>query len=237
MYKYKLNLPVVTLAWLVPAVLVIAPNTYAQPLEPNLNAERAFNLALQNRGGSTVLTFSTTTSNRGLGPLEINGTNEFDANSKQRVKQRIYDGNGGYTEYSAGFVDYHPQHGHIHFNDYALYELQPVNAPGASSQTGAKTTFCIIDTTRVDRRLPGAPKKPVYKTCGTKQGMSVGWGDTYGSHLAGQEVDFTGNPNGDYKLTTTVDPLNKLIETTDFDNESQVCFNVTNSVITPISCP
>jgi hypothetical protein len=237
MYKYKLNLPVVTLAWLVPGVLVVAPNTYAQLLEPNLNAKPAFDLALQNRLDATVLVFSTTTWNSGRGPLELVGTNEIDANSKQRVNQRIYDSNGSYTESSAGFVDYHPEHQHIHFNDYALYELQPVRAPGASSRTGAKTTFCILDTTRVNRRLPGSPKKAVYKTCGTKQGMSVGWGDTYGSHLAGQEVDFTGNPNGDYKLMITVDPLNKLTETNETDNESQVCFNVTNSVITSISCP
>jgi hypothetical protein len=237
MYKYKLNLPVVTLAWLVPGVLVIAPNTYAQPLRPNLKAKPAYDLALQDSGGATALRFSTTIWNSGLGPLELVGTDEFDANSKQRVNQRIYDSNGSYTESFAGFVDYHSGHGHIHFNDYALYELQPVDAPGGSSRTGAKTTFCIMDTTRVDRHLPGAPKKAVYKTCGTKQGTSVGWGDTYGSHLAGQEVDFTGNPDGDYGLTIIVDPLNRLIETNEDDNKSQVCFNVTNSVITRIDCP
>jgi hypothetical protein len=60
--------------------------------------------------------------------------------------------------------------------------------------------------------------------------------DTYGSHLAGQEVDFTGNGNGNYRLKITVDPKDNLIETNEGDNESQVCFNVTNSVITSISC-
>ena len=36
----------------------------------------------------------------------------------------------------------------MHFNDYALYTLQPVNAPGGSLRTGAKTTFCVMDTSR-----------------------------------------------------------------------------------------
>lgn len=237
MYKYKLNLPVVTLAWLVPGVLVVAPNAYAEPLGPDLKAKPAFDLALQGSGDVIKLVFGATTWNSGRGPLELVGTNEFDTNSKQKVNQRIYDSNGSYTESVAGFVDYHPQHQHIHFNDYALYELQPLGASGNSSRTGAKTTFCIIDTTRIDRRLPGAPKKAVYKTCGTKQGISVGWGDTYGSHLAGQEVDFTGNGNGNYRLTIEVDYRDKLIETNEFNNESQVCFNVTDSVITSISCP
>ena len=44
-----------------------------------------------------------------------------------------------------------------------------------------------MDTTKIDARLPGAPRKSVYSTCyANVQGMSVGWGDTYGSYLAGQ---------------------------------------------------
>ena len=69
----------------------------------------------------------------------------------------------------------------------------PGAQPGSSLRTGSKTTFCILDSTRISTRLPGAPKKAVYTTCGNQvQGMSVGWGDKYIWTLAGQELDITG---------------------------------------------
>jgi hypothetical protein len=62
----------------------------------------------------------------------------------------------------------------------------------------------------------------------------VGWGDTYGRQLAGQLVDFTGNPSGDYKLTIEIDPKKRLIETNDGDNISCVLLriNAVNATVT-----
>jgi hypothetical protein len=63
--------------------------------------------------------------------------------------------------------------------------------------------------------------------------MSVGWGDTYGRNLAGQFIDFTGNPSGDYKLIIEVDPKKRLLEIDDGDNTSCALLriNVTNSTV------
>src|SRR4030095_4877779 len=109
----------------------------------------------------------------------------------------------------AGTFVWHPDHNHFHFQEYALYTLNPVNAPGASGRQSYKTSFCVMDTTKVDARLPGAPKRPVYSACNAvKQGMSVGWGDTYRYYLAGQAIDLTGNPDGQYELTVDIDPEN-----------------------------
>ena len=109
----------------------------------------------------------------------------------------------------------------LHFDDYALYTLQPVNAPGASLRTGSKTTFCVMDTTKINGSLAGAPVNAVYATCGNQiQGMSVGWGDTYGAHLAGQEIDFTDNPDGMYQLKIEIDPNKVMIESNKNDNLS-----------------
>jgi hypothetical protein len=47
-----------------------------------------------------------------------------------------------------GDFAYHEAHGHIHFDDYALYTLQPVDALGGSTLYGEKVTFCVMDTTR-----------------------------------------------------------------------------------------
>jgi hypothetical protein len=84
-----------------------------------------------------------------------------------------------------------------------------------------------MDTTKVDAHLPGAAKKPVYATCNAfVQGMSVGWGDTYGWRLPGQAIDMTGNPAGQYELSVTFDPDNHLLETNDGDNTACVLLQI-----------
>ena len=163
----------------------------------------------------------------GDGPLDLHAGETDTGSSRQNVYQRVYLSNGGFDDRLAGTFVWHPLHNHFHFEDYAIYTLQPVNAPGGSQRIGSKTTFCIIDTTPVNTSLPGAPPTPVYTTCGPAiQGMSVGWGDTYGRQLPGQLVDFTGNPSGDYKLTIEIDPKKRLIETNDGDNISCVLLRI-----------
>ena len=56
--------------------------------------------------------------------------------------------------------------------------------------------------------------------------MSVGWGDTYGAHLAGQEIDFTGNADGIYQLKIEVDPKKVIVESNDNDNVSCVLLSI-----------
>src|SRR5688572_1231872 len=56
--------------------------------------------------------------------------------------------------------------------------------------------------------------------------MSVGWGDTYGAHLAGQEIDFSGNADGIYQLKIEVDPKKVLVESNENDNLSCVLLNI-----------
>jgi hypothetical protein len=193
------------------------------PLTPNLQPLKASSLRIETPGdGRTYLRFSTTSWNSGAGPVEIVGGEIDSATSKQQVYQRVYNDDGSYEQYGAGSFDWHAGHSHMHFNDYALYTLDAVSAPGASLRTAAKTTFCIIDTTRV-KRSSATPRHPVYTTCGSSvQGMSVGWGDTYGYNLEGQAFDVTGLPDGDYTLTIEIDPKRRIIETNDGDNVSVV---------------
>jgi hypothetical protein len=89
----------------------------------------------------------------------------------------------------------------------------------------------------MDLDLPGAPSTAVYSTCGNvKQGMSVGWGDTYGSYLAGQAIDVTGLPDGRYNLVIEVDPQKRLLEAADNDNVSCVLLDlgVSTSTVTVV---
>lgn len=225
--------------WLMAGIsLLFAPLSFAQQvleLRPNLQPFPASDLALvPDFLGGTKLIFSTTSWNSGDGPLELRAGERDSTSLKQNVYQRIYLSDGNFFDRLAGTFVWHPEHNHFHFEDYALYTLQPFNAPGGSERTSSKTTFCIIDTTKVDTSLPGAPQRAVYTTCGPDvQGMSVGWGDTYGRNLAGQAFDFTGNPSGDYKLIIEVDPKNRLLETNDGDNIACALLriNVTNSTV------
>ena len=186
--------------------------------------------------GHQYLRFSTVSWNKGLGPLELRAGDIDAANGKQKVFQRIFSSDGSYRDVLAGSFVWHAGHNHFHFDDYALYTLQPVNAPGASERTSAKTTFCVMDTTRVDIKLPGASKRAIYKTCGaTIQGMSVGWGDQYGYQLAGQAIDIAGLPNGDYNLKIEVDPKHHLTELDISDNISTVLLRLNNGTVTLIN--
>jgi hypothetical protein len=162
------------------------------------------------------LRFSVTTANLGDGPLELVGGET--GRGKQNIYQRIYLSDGTSYERRVGSFVWHPEHNHIHVENYADYVLQAVSAPGNSKRTGQKTSFCVMDTDRIGT-IGGS--QPHYTTCdGTVQGMSVGWGDTYSSRLAGQEIDLTGLPDGDYTLTVIADPFGRLRETTTADNTS-----------------
>jgi hypothetical protein len=202
-------------------------------LKPNLQPLVASSLRLDSPGdGRTYLRFSMTSWNSGAGPLEIIGGEVDTANDKQQVYQRIYNSDGTFTDTFAGFFDWHAAHGHIHFNDYAEYTLDAAGAPGGSGRTSQKTTFCIIDTTRI-KRFKNGPRQPVYTSCGaSRQGMSVGWGDTYGYWLEGQSIDVTGLPDGEYNLTIEVDPKNRILETNDNDNVSTVGLRLHNGTVT-----
>lgn len=212
--------------------LLVAGSVVAQTavsLTPNLKPLPASNLSLvAGTSGTSTLRFSTTSWNNGSGPLELVAGEVETGSGKQQVFQRVYLSDGTSFLNYAGSFTYHPAHDHIHFDDYALYSLQPINAPGGSLRTGVKTTFCVMDTTKIDASLPGAPAQAVYSTCGrVVQGMSVGWGDTYGSHLAGQEIDFTDNPDGIYQLKIEVDPKKLIIESNENDNVSCALLSIT----------
>ena len=213
------------------AVLGIGGAALAQTaidMPPNLIPLPASNLSLvAETSGASTLRFNTTSWNQGRGPLELVGGAVETGSGKRQVFQNLFLSDGTSILHYAGSFEYHPAHDHMHFNDYAIYSLQPVNAPGGSLRTGVKTTFCIMDNTQVNTSLPGAPGLAYYTSCGRDlQGMSVGWGDTYGAHLAGQSVDFTGNPDGIYALRIEVDPKKLLIETNENDNISCVLLSI-----------
>ena len=208
-----------------------------QELRPNLVALPAseFALSINTSTGTTKLVFATTSWNNGKGPLEIEAGASSTAG--QDVYQKVYNSDGTFTYHLAGTYEFHPDHQHFHFENYALYTLKQVGAPGGSEKLSAKTSFCIMDTTKINTSLPGAPGNAVYSSCGVStQGLSVGWGDRYGPTLAGQSFDITNSPDGDYDLTIDVDPQGRLLEGSESDNVSCVRLRIsaTNRILQPL---
>ena len=78
------------------------------------------------------------------------------------------------------------------------------------------------------------PSEAVFNSCGNlTQGISPGWGDTYGWHLPGQEISLKNVKDGDYRLITKVDYKDLLMETDETDNESCVLLHIVTSTPTP----
>jgi lysyl oxidase/IPT/TIG domain-containing protein len=213
-------------------LLCAAPGSAQVELRPNLQPFPAFDLRFSTDGKAIL--FSTRSWNKGLGPLELVAGAVTADGGGQDVYQRVYNSDGTSVLYKAGTFVYHPAHNHFHFGDYAIYSLDPINAPGGLPKSGSKTTFCIMDTNKIDTSWPGAPQTAVYSFCGnTIQGMSIGWADTYGYYLEGQSIDIAGNPSGDYCLSIEIDPKGHLLETTDSDNvaSSLVRIDVEHSTV------
>jgi Lysyl oxidase len=186
-----------------------------------------------------VLRFSNTVWNAGSGPVHLIAKTDRQA-KKSQVFQRIYSNStasGQYDQRHVGDFVFHPAHNHFHLENFAEYQLWPAAAwdqwvadgrPNGTEHSflrgqGVKTTFCVMDTARVDASLPGSPASAAYDTCGrTTQGLSVGWGDTYGWNLADQWVvlDNTGLADGLYVLRSIADPLNLLYESSNRGNST-----------------
>jgi hypothetical protein len=213
--------------------LAISTKAGAGDLVPNLRPLKASEIRIvTTSSGRKLLRFSATNWNSGDGPLELIGGEVDSATSKQKVYQRLYSSDGTYRDIYAGSFDWHEAHNHMHFNDFALYDLQSVSNPN-SHRYAQETTFCVMDTTKINGVLLGAPASAVYTTCGaSKQGMSIGWGDKYGYKLTGQSIDITSVANGEYYLKIRVDSKRRLLEKNDSDNLSSRKIRISGTTVT-----
>ncbi len=175
-----------------------------------------------------VLHFGQATPNIGLGPMELRGGEDL-GNGSQIVYQRIYQNTAltSFVDVEAGTFTFHPEHGHIHFDDYARYSLRQalpdsngdgVPEVGAVVAGGQKTSFCLVDVAPYDLTLPNAAQEASGFGCGTTQRISVGWEDIYDPTTPGQQIDIAGLAPGQYWLEAVVDPDNHLRESNENNN-------------------
>lgn len=197
-------------------------------------------LKLERHDGQTRLMFSTTYYNQGAGPLELVADPATAGQRKdleRKVFQNVYRSNGTYRQRESGTFLWHQPHLHYHFADFVVYDLEAVEVETAAPDlTGvlAKTTFCVRDVSEVDLELANRPADSVYKICKKeKQGISVGWGDTYFYNYPEQSLNVSGLPSGTYRLTFIVNPDDRFDEISDANNVSSALFkiNLTNSTL------
>ena len=154
--------------------------------------------------------------------------------SIQRVYQKKADGSMDFYEVMVGTMEYHPTHGHMHFNEWTIMSLRipdPENMENPMEWEivgdGAKVGFCVMDLGNCSSENAGCRDDesvydegellsqddfPNYGLGGggygcspISQGISVGYNDTYGSYLDGMFLNIPlGTCNGDYAVVLEV---------------------------------
>jgi hypothetical protein len=169
--------------------------------------------------------------NIGAGPLEVREITHSDAT--QDVYQRIYDTDGNVSERLVGSFPnvMPPPCCHLQLRGIAQYNLRTVIAGGGVGPivaTNDKTSMAVVDGTRYDTSLPGAPASPVYTSVSAPiLGVSVGWGDLYSRNLPGQWIEVTGLPSAQYWLEVIFDPYGRILESNEANNATRILVDLT----------
>lgn len=183
------------------------------------------------------LRLSNGTANVGDGRLYLYGNRSEATDSLIPIRQRITRSDGSIREHLAGYFEYHPNHDHIHVNDWALYrirEVLPGDGVGPVVAEGPKTSYCVFDDDVHDSSLPNFSESGEFFQCFSNvQGLSVGWVDVYTKDLPGQQIDITDIPDGVYWLESVVDPLNTILETNDSNNLARIKLLIGNPTSLP----
>lgn len=188
-------------------------------------------VGLADDGSGRALRFHTVTANRGEWPLELHGENVDQSSRTSTAAQCIrWTAPRDCLETNAvGTLTLHPDHGHTHFDQFALLELRSLTSEGAVDESPEallapteKASFCLVDSVR-DGPVPQEEFAfRSYGSCGDDldlvYGISPGWRDVYDSTLEGQQILIDAVPDGDYALRVTVDHEDRFAESDDDNN-------------------
>jgi hypothetical protein len=145
-----------------------------------------------------------------------------------KVRQRVVDATGGYSERDtdATLVFAGDQHDHWHVAEAEAHQVETMDGEVVASLI--KVGFCFFDNLDYATDLPAAPPAVVHQAaeCGEQfhrdigMGLSVGWGDEYPWYLLGQSIEITDVPDGRYRLRAVADPADWFAETDETNNDT-----------------
>ncbi len=190
---------------------------------PNVVPQTPGSVGISTDGNRRFFDFATTTGNLGQGPLEL--VRHY-TDPTLPIMQVIHNRDGSRHEVPTDRSTFEDgaATNHLAFDDFAKYELFAADAHGHAGTSVAKShykeSFLIIDTNRVDTSIDPHENLRIDRAQGDVevQGISPGWGDTYGPGLCGQSFDISNLPDGRYVLRQTMDPGNRFIEANEADN-------------------
>lgn len=202
-----------------------APAASAHDVLPDLGMAKLGDLQVTRfSDGRTVLRYSTTIVNVGVGPFELRGSRT--SPTAFSLAQRIFDSGGSFRDVlTPGSLEFGGDgHNHWHVRDLLTSELLALN--GNRAGTNTKRGFCFWDNIKYRLTMPGAPRNALYQGtgCGTldsdtvSMGLSVGWGDKYAATLPDQLIDITNVALGRYRLMVTADGQSLFAETNELNN-------------------
>lgn len=183
------------------------------------------------------LRIETVFANAGDGLLQIRVDRDSASGDTADVYQRVFIGTDNGLEYEDFFASrsvFHMNHGHLHLEDFAEFQLRAVTVePDGSLGVGdlvasnVKTSFLIHDSFRLpDLRWADAPSYPSFNM-GRSQNISVGHGDVYSHYVEGQFIPVADVPRGPlYWLRQTVDPSDVLRETNEANNSVEILIDL-----------
>ncbi len=212
--------------------LRLSDYTYEDMLLPDLRTLPPTDLRLEidRRNDTRLLRFANTIWNSGLGPLEMHGDRPSGTDTVD-VRQLIRFEDGLEIYYDAGQFHYHIEHGHWHWENFSLYQVWTVAPNGRLVDLAVysdKVGYCLFDVSRYRGSYNTTIEGPHYRQyleCNPlRQGLSVGWTDTYRAHLPGQYVDVSQLADGLYALRSIVDPGGLILESNYANNAAVVYF-------------
>lgn len=187
--------------------------------------------------GDRWLRFDSLLMNAGKGTFRVLASRTSTAEDHMHATQLIRQASGGWrrvpTDATLAWAQEEDGHPHWHTQGMERYQLfkLPEPFPGGA-KVGVKHGYCFFDGFYVRPDLTYARDLPFYSfySCGIpgqsqdalklRVGLSVGWGDEYPWNYAGQRIDISDVPDGDYLLCLTADPSNDFVELHEFNNAS-----------------
>ena len=144
-----------------------------------------------------------------------------------QAQQVITSDTGATVTKPAGACEFHPEHGHFHYEDLVSFTLYTASngAIGQQVGNGLKESFCLGDDDYFGyastgpngpREFVGQPGCNLPSQTGPSgayvlEGISPGWGDVYTWDTPDQYINITGVAPGTYDLVEKTNPSGSLL--------------------------